>query len=98
MEQDSVTNGEVFQAHGRQLTVGNGHDGSVQRPDAGRTNSNVFDRSEEPAHPARIAHLHWLVGNHHDPAEQVLNRFLRAEANSQAADAQPGQRGSQIDI
>ena len=98
MKPESVTQGEVFQAHRRQLTIGNGHNGSIQRPDTRRTNADIFDRSKELAHPAHIAHVYWLIRNHHDATEQVLDRFLGAEANGQAADAQPGERGSEIDI
>ena len=98
MKPDSVTLGEVFQDHGRQLTIGNGHNGSIQRPDTRRTNANIFDRSKELAHLAHVPHVDWLVRNHHDAAEQVLNRFLGAEADGYAADAQPGERGSEIDI
>ena len=95
---DSVAHGEVFQAHGRQLTIGNGYDGSIQRPDTRRTNADIFDRSKELARPADIAHVDGFIRNHHDAAEQVLDRFLGAEANRQAADAQPGERGREIDI
>src|SRR5688572_22987136 len=68
---DSVTRSEVFQAHGCQVTIGNGHNGSIQRPDARRTKSNVFHRSKELAYAARIPHVDGLIRNHHDAAEQV---------------------------
>ena len=98
MKPDPVTLGEVFQDHRRQLTIGNGHHRSIQRPDTRRTNADIFDRSKELAHLAHVPHVDRLVRNHHDAAEQVLNRFLRAEANGHAADAQPGERGREIDI
>ena len=82
----------------RQLTIGNGHHRSIQRPDTRRTNADVFDRAKELARPAHIPDVDRLVRNHHDAAEQVLNRFLGAEANRQAADAQPGERGREIDV
>ena len=98
LKPNSVSFGEVLQAHRRQQTVRNGNNGAIQRPNARRTHSDIFDRSKELARPAHVPHADWLVRNHHDAPEQVLDRFLRAEANGQAADTQTGERGSEIDI
>ena len=94
---DAIADGEVFQAHVGQVSVGNRHHRAIRGPNPRRTQADIFDDAGELPNPALIPDVHRLVGNHHDPAKQVLDRFLRAKPDRQAADPQPGQHRGEID-
>src|SRR4029434_2161678 len=91
-EEDLVALAVVLEHRGSDDAIRNGNDGSLFGPQLRGAKADVFDRSALVANAAGISDLKSLVGQHRNAAEQVFKRFLRAETDGQAANAETGER------
>src|SRR5262249_30378524 len=95
-EKDFVALAEIFDDDIGDSAVGNGNDGAFFGAKFGGTQANVFYGAALIAYTTSVTNLQSSIGQDRDSAEQIFKGFLRAEADGQAADAQPGKRGGDV--
>src|SRR5512139_2991150 len=66
---DLITHRKVLKTHQCELTVGDRHNGSLERPDTGRAKADILNGTHMFSRPAEVAHANWLIRDNHDTAE-----------------------------
>ena len=97
LEKNLVAAAEVLEVDGRHGPVGNRHQRSLLGADAGGTQADIFDHAGTIAEAANIADAEHFVAENGNATEKILDGFLRAEADRQAANAEPGERGAHVE-
>ena len=96
-EEEPVAHGEVLDADRRELAVGNGDDGAGKRADLRGAKADVLDGALVLAGLAEIAQADGFVPDEEEPAEEVLDRLLGGKGHGDAADAEAGHNGREVD-
>src|SRR5581483_10426434 len=88
---------EIFKVERGECPVGKKNAGSIGCSKAGRSKADLLDGAEFVSITAEVADSHRLVEDDDEAAEEILERFLSAERNCDAADAEAGQNGFGIE-
>ena len=88
---------KVLDVHGGDGAVGNGKLGAGVGTNTSGTQADVFDGPGPIAEAAIVADTNDFVGQNGDAAEEIFQRFLCGERDGNAADAQAGEHGSQVE-
>ena len=97
IEQDLVTTGEVLDVHGGERAIGNRELGARVGANAGRAQADVFDGAAAVAKAAVVADADDFIGKDGDSSEKIFQCFLRGEGDGNAADAEAGEHGGQVE-
>src|SRR5512135_1690194 len=97
MEPEFIARGERFEAHIRNLPVGQAYQGAIERADAGGAQSHLNNRARDVAYFQRVSHAHRLIGNQRDAGDDVLEGLLRGQRDGDAADSESSERTGQVD-
>src|SRR5579871_470259 len=97
LEEDFVTTAEILKVDRCHDTVGNRDECAFVRSNTSRAQSNIFHHAGAIAEAASITDTEYLISQHRDATEKVLDRLLSAETDGKAADAQSGQRCAHVE-
>ena len=83
-EQPPIAHHEVLQLHLRELGVGDGNDGALQRADAGREPADLLDQANLVTVAAEVTDPNRLVGEQDQAADVVRDGALRRQSAKDA--------------
>ncbi len=97
IEQDLVTACEILHVHGGQGAVGNGKLSALHCSNACGAQADVLHCANTSAEVAGVADPDDFIAEQGYTAEEILDGFLCAEADRQAADAKAGEGGRHVE-